>query len=146
MARPKRVLTPPLSPAHSVEAAHVTGGNFARKKFRARSEQQTSGSMSATSVDQQSRESRTDTESPGPGSRDKLEVPAAASPRPDTYHSLDTEHIAKKKRAMFQVRSCVTCHAPRHLREAAAVSNSTINLFEKLPRIFQQSHILKQTC
>ena len=110
MARPKRVLTPPLSPAHSVEAAHVTGGNFARKKFRARSEQQTSGSMSATSVDQQSRESRTDTESPGLGSRDKLEVPAAASPRPDTYHSLDTEHIAKKKRAMFQVRSSVTRH------------------------------------
>ena len=70
--------------------------------FRNRSEN-TSSSFS-TSVEQSREESPT----PGP----KLEVSPAsglASPsRPVTsdsssYHSLDTEHIAKKKRAMFQV-------------------------------------------
>ena len=103
VARPKRVLTPPLSPSHSHE--HLSG-NFARKKFRARSEN-TSSSFS-TSVEQSREESPTS----GSGAGAKLEVTPASHPvspsRPgassdsSSYHT-DTEHIAKKKRAMFQV-------------------------------------------
>lgn len=96
VARPKRVLTPPLSPAHSHDPI---SGNFARKKFRNRSEN-TSSSFS-TSVEK-SRE-----ESPGPASATKLEV--TQSPKPESeassYQSHETEHIAKKKRAMFSVNN-----------------------------------------
>ena len=91
VSRPKRVLTPPLSPAHSQDQI---SGNFARKKFRNRSEN--ASSSFSTSVEK-SRE-----ESPGPASASKMEV--SPSPRPDSeasYH--ETEHIAKKKRAMFSV-------------------------------------------
>ena len=78
-----------------------------RKKFRNRSEN-TSSSFS-TSVEQ-SRE-----ESPTAGSKLEVNSGPAVSPslsRPSgnslasdssSYHSPDTEHIAKKKRAMFQV-------------------------------------------
>ena len=97
VSRPKRVHTPPL--ATSLSADHV-GGNFARKKFRNRSEHSSSFSTSV----EQSRE-----ESPTPGSGARLEVTpsigagVSLSPRPESDSSSGTEHIAKKKRAMFSV-------------------------------------------
>ena len=89
VVRPKRVLTPPLSPSRE----HITSGNFARKKFRNRSEN--ASSSFSTSVEQQSLEEQ-----------EVSQVSQGLSPgrqSDSSYHSPDTEHIAKKKRAMFQV-------------------------------------------
>ena len=93
--KPKRALTPPLSPM-----PENISGNFARKKFH-RSE---TNSFS-TSADQQSLE-----ESP------KLENHGRSPSRPSdssSYHSPDNEHIAKKKRAMYKVKyfSVLNYHA-----------------------------------
>jgi len=83
--RPKRVLTPPLSPSHE----HITSGNFARKKFRNRSEN--ASSSFSTSVEQQSLEEQEMTQGVSPCRQSD-----------SSYPNPDTEHIAKKKRAMFQ--------------------------------------------
>ena len=86
VVRPKRVLTPPLSPSHE----HITSGNFARKKFRNRSEN--ASSSFSTSVEQQSLEEQEMTQGVSPCRQSD-----------SSYPNPDTEHIAKKKRAMFQV-------------------------------------------
>ena len=84
LAKAKRALTPPLSPLPD-----NISGNFARKKFH-RSE----NSSLSTSVEQHSLE-----ESP------KLATHGVSPSRQSdsSYHSPDNEHIAKKKRAMYQV-------------------------------------------
>merc|ERR1719445_1931663 len=87
VVRPKRVLTPPLSPSQE----HISG-NFARKKFRNRSEN--ASSSFSTSVEQQSLEEQE------PSQASHGLSPSRQSD--SSYHSPDTEHIAKKKRAMFQ--------------------------------------------
>jgi len=100
--RPKRLHSPPGSPAAgpSGSAAPAGGsGSYARKKFRNRSENTNSqGTSAERSVEQQSDQSSGDraAESPPPG------VKEDASSTPG--YQGDTEHIAKKKRAMFQAR------------------------------------------
>jgi len=94
VSRPKRVLSPPGSPSHVL----TTGGSYARKKFRNRSE---NNSSLGTSVDQS-------TEEQPPESPPKVEVSRGVSPScynsPSTSYPSQDEHIAKKKRAMFQAR------------------------------------------
>ena len=97
VSRPKRVLSPPGSPSHVI----TTGGSYARKKFRNRSE---NNSSLGTSVEQS-------TEEPPPDSPPKLDVSRGVSPScygsPSTSYPSQDEHIAKKKRAMFQVKLAV---------------------------------------
>jgi len=91
VSRPKRVLSPPGSPGHVI----TTGGSYARKKFRNRSE---NNSSMGTSVEQS-------TEDPPPDSPPKVDVTRGVSPNygsPSTSYPSQDEHIAKKKRAMFQ--------------------------------------------
>jgi len=90
LARPKRVLSPPANPAHvRSTTTSVDSGSYARKKFRQRSENTMSLSVEH-SVDHEAREEKEDRKSPYSG-------PAPPVPSQE-------EHIAKKKRAMFQAR------------------------------------------
>ena len=97
LSRPKRVLSPPGSNAagHTAAvrnsvAAPVESGSYARKKFRQRSENQMSLSIEQASETDVKEAEKEDRKSPYPG-------PSPSFPSQE-------EHIAKKKRAMFQVK------------------------------------------
>ena len=112
-----------LSPAHSHEQI---SGNFARKKFCNRNE---NASSSFSNSVEKSRE-----ESPGPASATKAEV----SPRPESeassYQSHETEHIAKKKTAIFSGKVSSRCSTSIHNSDAAVIS-SVSSLPDKLGSI-----------
>lgn len=85
ISRHKRNLSPPGSPGKSVPA----GSSYARKKFRHRSENE-----SASTEDKLEERTKEDSKESSP----------CLERSPSHYSSSDTEHIAKKKRAMFQAR------------------------------------------
>lgn len=95
LSRPKRVLSPPgTNASHTAVrnnvAAPVESGSYARKKFRQRSENTMSLSIEQASETDVKEAEKEDRKSPYPG-------PSPSFPSQE-------EHIAKKKRAMFQVR------------------------------------------
>ena len=95
LSRPKRVLSPPgTNASHTTVrnnvAAPVESGSYARKKFRQRSENQMSLSIEQTSETELKEAEKEDRKSPYPG--------------PSPNFPSQEEHIAKKKRAMFQVK------------------------------------------
>ena len=97
LSRPKRVLSPPGSNANHAAvrnnvATPLESGSYARKKFRQRSENTMSLSIEQASETDLKEAEREDGKSSYPG-------PSPSFPREET------EHIAKKKRAMFQVKS-----------------------------------------
>ena len=71
-------------------AAPVESGSYARKKFRQRSENQMSLSIEQASETELKEAEKEDRKSPYPG--------------PSPNFPSQEEHIAKKKRAMFQVK------------------------------------------
>lgn len=91
VSRQKRLLSPPGSPTQTQPA----GSSHARKKFR-----QASGTTTATTTTTSESASTETVE----GEEVKTETIKADSLSPCPEFSPDTEHIAKKKRAMFQAR------------------------------------------
>ena len=114
LSRPKRVLSPPGSNAagHTAAvrnsvAAPVESGSYARKKFRQRSENTMSLSIEQASESDVKEAEKEDRKSPYPG-------PSPSFPSQE-------EHIAKKKRAMFQVKPPNPIHHFRLVREGQAL-------------------------
>ena len=70
----------------------LAGSSYSRKKFRNRQEKE------SVSV-----EERMEVETMKEEKEDTKEVSPCVERSPSQYSSSDTEHIAKKKRAMFQV-------------------------------------------
>ena len=122
LSRPtKRVLSPPGSNASHTAvrnnvAAPVESGSYARKKFRQRSENTMSLSIEQASETDVKDTERDDRKSPYPG-------PSLSFPSQE-------EHIAKKKRAMFQVNPPPHTHHFRLVREGQALDQRALRCRE----------------
>lgn len=102
LARPKRVLSPP---GIAARVSAVEGGSsYARKKFRNRSENTLSLSVDKSLSREEYEKSMSMSVDKGID-QEQREEKERRSPYPGPSFPSQEEHIAKKKRAMFQVTS-----------------------------------------
>jgi len=109
ISRLKRQISPPGSPTHSSTNKQGSGStSYARKKFRNRSDAESASTDERIEPETKKEGDSADSGGGGVLAGGVIGGPGATSPLPDRslsrYSSSDTEHIAKKKRAMFQAR------------------------------------------
>jgi len=105
ISRLKRQISPPGSPTPA--SSKQGSSSYARKKFRNRSDAESADTEEKPDLEANKKEESGESVgavSEGPASEPVCGASPLADNSPSRYSSSDTEHIAKKKRAMFQAR------------------------------------------